>query len=564
MYKSSDIPLYVIGHQNPDTDAICAAIGYADLLQKKGVPHVVPARCGSIPKRTEWVLNQAKVNAPVLLNHVCATAEMMCQNDAVKISDDATFNAAYHFMLSSGVRNIPVVNAQNEFCGLLNYLDLLQLIMPVSTNAEEVRRSKASPLKVAETLGAKVLGSPIEKEEREIVQLVGASSAEVVQRRLDFAKSAGDVNFYAVICGDRPEIHQLAIEFGVGMLVVTAGFQVSDELITQATKRGVTILQCEQDTGTVSKLIRCARKVKDVLESDVVTVSSTDTVDDLIERLAKHKQSIFPVINAKGGKFMGIITKSCLLDPPHTRLVLVDHNEFSQAVKGIESAEIVEVLDHHRLAGDIVTSQPIRYINEPVGSSSTLVAREYRYAGIDIPKGVAMCLIAGMLTDTLNLTSPTTADLDREILPWLCEIAGVDAATFTRQIFESGSLLANNTAYEAIDTDRKVFEEGGALVSISHIEECGLELFEGRREDLEKEMASLVIRENFDLALLIVTDVTQHHSVIIAKGNDNIIEMLPYARDEDGLFQGPGVVSRKKQVFPDVCEAVRLSAQVVN
>ena len=557
MYKSSEIPLYVIGHKNPDTDAICAAIGYADLLQKKGNANVIPARCGEIPVRTAWVLEQAGMEVPYLLSHVHATAEMICTKDVVKVNEDDTFLSAYHLMVSSGVRSIPVVNAENKFCGLLKYLDLLQLLMPVDADIESVKKVRASPLKVSQTLQAEVEGADLCSEEREIIQLVGASSEQEFTKRIQQAKEKGDVGSYAVICGDRPAIQKMAIDEHVRMLVVTGGFKVAKELADQAKLNGVTILHCKQDTGTVSKLIRCSRMVSEALDQDLVKLYGNETVESLQDRLADLKQNMFPVINPSDETFMGIITQSSLIDPLRIKLILVDHNEFSQAVNGIESADVVEVVDHHRLAGDIVTSQPIRYINEPVGSASTLVAREFRYEGLELSKGVATCLIAGLVTDTLNLTSPTTADLDREILPWLCEIADLDPADFTAKIFESGSLLATCTAEEAIDTDRKIFEENGAKVSISHIEECGLNLFKNRHDDLIVELERMVEAEGYDLNLLIVTDITSHHSVLLARGNEGIIKALPYERGDDGIFQGPGVVSRKKQVFPAVCQALR-------
>lgn len=560
MYNSTDMPTYVIGHQNPDTDAICAAIGYADLLRKKGSPEILAARCGEIPTRTAWVLNEAGVEAPLLLNHVHTTAEMICVSDVVTIRDNATFLTAYDLMLEHQLRSIPVLDLEGKFCGLLNYLDLLQLLMPMATDEVSVRKTIACPHHVVETLKADIVGAPLESGQRDLIQLVGASSEESVEKRLADADVNGDINSYVLICGDRPQVQRQAIERGVCMLIVTGGHHVSDELITAAKERGVMVLECNQDTGTVSKLVRCARMVKDALESNVVHVKSTDTLGDIKTQITQSEQHVFPVIDTESGDFTGVITKTSVLDPPKIKLVLVDHNEFSQAVSGVEESDIVEVIDHHRLAGDVLTSQPIRYINEPVGSSSTLVAREYRYAGIDIPKEIALCLIAGMVTDTLNLSSPTTADLDREILPWLCDIAGVDATVFTRQIFESGSLLANNTAYEALDTDRKAFEEAGVRVSISHIEECGLSLFEGKHKELVEELDKLVTAQGFDLALAIVTDITTHHSVILASGDAGIIAELPYERDADLIFQAPGVVSRKKQVFPAVCQAIRTAS----
>ncbi|MGB2266070.1 MAG: DHH family phosphoesterase, partial [Akkermansiaceae bacterium] len=405
MSATPNMPLYVIGHKNPDTDAICSAIGYADLLQKKGVVEAVPARCGSVPTRTAWVLDQVGMDKPLLLDDVSATAEMICRREVVKVSNEATFLEAYQLMLSEKVRSIPVVNSENQLCGLLKYLDLLQLLMPIETDAESVRRMIACPEKIAVTLDAEVEGAELKPKEREIVQLVGASSVDTVQKRLRHASEVGDIESYVVICGDRPIIQRIAIESGVCMLVVTGGFDVAEDLIEAAKQKGVVILKCQQDTATASKLIRCSRMVSHALDDDIIRVMAHDTVRVLRDGLAAAKQDLFPVIDPGNNCLMGVISKSDLIDPPRIRLVLLDHNEYSQAVEGVEHAEIIEVIDHHRLAGDLVSREPIRCINEPVGSSCTLVAREYRYAGIEVPKGVAKCLIAGMVSDTLNLTS---------------------------------------------------------------------------------------------------------------------------------------------------------------
>jgi len=561
MFNSqTEMPLYVIGHRNPDTDAICAAIGYADLLRRKGKPEALAARCGPVPARTAWVLKQAGVPKPVLLDDVNATAEMICRKKVVKVNENDTFLSTYHLMVENGVRSIPVVNAENELRGILKFLDLLQLLMPTSTDAESVRRMPASPIKIQDTLKADSVGAPLDRLEKEIVLLVGASSSETVGKRLKKAVAKGDVSSYVVMCGDRPTVQRIAIEFGIHLLVVTSSFEVAPDLILLAKEKGVSILRCYQDTATVVKLIRCSRMVKNALNQEVLKVMADDSVQGLRKALAAHSQDLFPVIDPGDDSLMGVISKSDLIDPPRIRVVMVDHNEYSQAIEGIEAADVVEVIDHHRLAGDIMSREPIRYLNEPVGSSSTLVAREYRYAVVEMPRGIAMCLIAGMVSDTLNLTSPTTTDLDRETLQWLCQIADIDAAEFTHDFFASGSMLAHGTGADAVGEDRKVFEESGAKVSISHVEESGLELFAGKQDELLASLDSLVAHKGYDLALLIITDINIHHSVLLASGDKRIVDALPFERDADGVFQAPGVVSRKKQVFPAVCQAIRWAA----
>lgn len=560
MSSSSNMPLYVVGHQNPDTDAICSAIGYAELLRMKGMKEARAARCGAIPARTAWVLEQAGMPRPLLLDDVSVTAEMICRKKVVSVQEDATFLTAYQVMLTKGVRSLPVLAADGKLKGLLKYLDLLQLLMPSATDPESVRRMYACPEKMASTLDAKITGGELVAGEKEIVQLVGASSIEAVNRRLNLATEKGEVGSYVVVCGDRPIVQRAAIENRVGMLVVTGGFEVADDLVEMAVQNGTVILMCQQDTATVAKLIRCSRMVSHALDNEIIHLMADDRVKMIRDTLANHKQDLFPVIDPGDDSLVGVISKSDLIDPPRIRLVLVDHNEYSQAIEGVEEAEVIEVIDHHRLAGDLVSREPIRYLNEPVGSTSTLVAREYQYAGMEMSREIALCLIAGVVSDTLNLSSPTTSDLDREILPWLCDTAGVDAHQFTLDFFASGSLLAHNTASEAIQADRKVFEENGAKVSISHVEECGLDLFDSNHRALAESLDTLIESKGYDLALLIVTDITRHHSVLLASGNDTIIHALPFEREKNGVFQAPGVVSRKKQIFPAICQAIRVAA----
>lgn len=237
-------------------------------------------------------------------------------------------------------------------------------------------------------------------------------------------------------------------------------------------------------------------------------------------------------------------------------MVLVDHNEFAQAVTGVDEAEILEVIDHHRLAGDLVSREPIRFLNEPVGSTSTLVARKFIHRNLKPSKGVAMCLCAGLISDTLMLTSPTTTDLDKEMLEWLAPIAGIEPAEFTKEFFAVGSLLLGGTAEEIVTTDRKEFFEDGIKVSISQIEERGVTKFDCRKAELEEKLEEVRARCACDLALLVVTDIATHNSYILAAGNEVLMDALPYEK-RDGVLFAPGVVSRKKQIFPSVWEACR-------
>ncbi|MFD0895166.1 putative manganese-dependent inorganic diphosphatase [Luteolibacter ambystomatis] len=558
MSDRTRLPFYVIGHKNPDTDAICSAIGHAALLRATGEEDATAARCGDVPQRTAWVLEKAGMEAPELVTDVRTTAGMICRREVIQADLSDTFLIAYRRMLSSGVRCVPVTDATGHVHGILRYIDLLELLLPNEAQEMAFRTVRASFLKIADTLGAESLGAPISGEDEEdIILLVGASSQNSVNARLKSAAKEGRIGRVLVICGDRPIVQRYAIEAGARALLVTGDNLIDPALTKLAAEKGVVVLTCHHDTASCSTLIRCSRTVRHVMETKFITVVPSEPMSRLRKRLASEDQDLFPVIDPREGTMKGVISKSDLVDPPRLRVALVDHNEYAQAVNGVEEAEVVEVIDHHRLAGDLVSREPIRYLNEPVGSTSTLVARKFVHRGLAPESGVAMCLSAGIISDTLCLTGPTTTDLDREMLKWLTGIAGIEAETFTEQFFAVGSLIATGTAGEILNADRKEFTDDGHKVSISQVEERGLHGFGPRREEVETALRQLVISNGYNLAVLAVTDVSRHHSIILAAGDPDILAKLPFAPVDETLFDAPGVVSRKKQIFPAVSEALQ-------
>jgi len=554
------LPFYVIGHKNPDTDAICSAIGYAALLRAVGEERdAVAARCGEISHRTKWVLERAGFEPPTLITDVRTNAGMISHRKVIKVSTNDTFLTAYRRMLAAEIRCVPVEDEQGNLCGILRYIDLLRLLLPADTEGLSVRTVHASLAHIAATLQAETDGGTVPDSEEDLILLVGASSQESVERRLQLAREDGMLSRFLVLCGDRPIIQRVAIEFGVRALLVTGGNEITNEIRDFAKARGVIILLCAQDTASASTLIRCSRTVRHVMERNFETVCPTEPVSSLRKRISSSDQDLFPVVDPGTGNMIGVISKSDLINPPRIRLALVDHNEYAQAVNGVEEAEITEVIDHHRLAGDLVSREPIRYLNEPVGSTCTLVGRKFFHRGLVPAPGVAMCLCAGIVSDTLCLTSPTTTLLDREMLTWLGSVAGVDPKKFTEEFFAVGSLIASGTPAEILNADRKEFTEQGLSVSISQVEERDLHGFAARRQELEAVLKELHISRNYDLSILAVTDVALHHSMILAIGQEPALAKLPFERMDCTLFHAPGVVSRKRQIFPAVCEAIQHS-----
>ncbi len=412
---------------------------------------------------------------------------------------------------------------------------------------------------IAGTIDGKCLtGETLSEEENQNILLVGASSEPSVRTRLANYKRKGIVQDLVVICGDRPNVQLYAVEHGVRALVTTAGSSPSLDIIETAQATGTCILSTPWDTASVGQLIRCSRKVRNRFtrimrcfreyaspgtaagrrQAQAGPVPGDEREDEQDDRRPEQDRSC---------------RSAC------TRVALVDHNEFSQAVKGVEEAEIVEVMDHHRLGTQLSTRDPIRFLNEPVGSTSTLVARRFYHRDAEPSRSTAICLCAGILSDTLNLTSPTTARADREMLEWLTGIAKIDAKKFTEEFFATGSLLRSKTAPSAIvQADRKTFTEYGHKISISQIEEIGMYGLKEVQEDLLEELRKLEKEEDLKLACLLVTDIVTHDSMLLAVGDEEVLEHIEYERLDPNLFAAKDVVSRKKQLFPAISRALKV------
>jgi len=559
MHKPSDTPIFVVGHKNPDTDAICSAIGHADLLRNVGHVNAEAIRCGEVPERVAWVLEQASIEAPRLVEDVRATADMLCaQREVFSVCTSDTFLTAYRHMLSASLRSLPVVDDNNNIVGLLKFTELLQLLMPSQTEGIPVKTVHTSLRSAVATLGGESIGADLPEtyEEEELVMFVSASSIDTMNSRLSEGVNHDCSGNKIAICGDRPDVQELVIQSDVRGLVVTGGFEVPAHLLELAKEKGIVVISSPLDTASTVQMMRCSRTVQSALCKEFLCVEDVEAITDFKPRLTSSTQDLFPVVKAGTRQLLGVFTKGDLVDPPRNRIVLVDHNEYSQAVRGVDEAQVLEVIDHHRLGGNIVSTEPITYLNEPVGSTCTLVARKYKYRGLVPDRGIALCLCAGLISDTLNLTSPTTTDVDREILEWLCEIAQIDAATFTKGFFEAGSLLLHGSEEDILGVDCKEFSDHGVTYSISQIEEIVIDSLSTRQNEIEKALEKRVALNGYDFAILAVTEISSHRSIILAAGNERILNALPYDKMPQGAWDAPGVVSRKKQILPTVGVAI--------
>ncbi|GDX96897.1 manganese-dependent inorganic pyrophosphatase [Planctomycetia bacterium] len=539
----------VFGHRNPDTDAICSALAYADLLRRTTRPDAVACCCGPPNKRTEHVLERAGLAAPRMVMDVRPQVEDVCRRQVVTASFGDSFHEAWLRMKEGDLRAIPVIDADRRVVGVLSVLELMDLFFHDGGDPLRARTVTTSLDKIRTVLGGEFQHAIDPLRHDELLVMVGAMSAEGFTERMEKLPN----HRLIVVCGDRPTIQLPAIEHGVRAIVLTGGFRLSSGLADLARLRGVSVIVSPFDTVNTTLRLKSSQFVDPVVETSVVTVPAKAPVAEARALAERSAQPVFPVVG-DDGRLVGLAFKSDLISPPRPRLVLVDHNELGQAVAGADEAEIVEVLDHHRLGGGLKSTQPIRFINEPVGSTCTLVARQFRAAGIRPEPGIALCMASGIISDTLHLRSPTTTDTDREILGWLAGLCGVDLEAYARDFFEIGSALRSSKPAEVIREDCKEFSEQGVRFSISQIEETGFDLFWERKEELRTALEEFATRQRLDFSALLVTDVVTNGSLLLLSRESDAWEETNYPRLDRGLYSLKGIVSRKKQLLPLVSQ----------
>ena len=359
----------------------------------------------------------------------------------------------------------------------------------------------------------------------------------------------------AVVVGDRWDIQNIAIREGVRVVIVTGAIAVEPKTIEAARKRKVSVITSPHDTATTAALCRAAVAVRHVLNEDFLCFRENAPLGAVRDEATSSGFLVFPVLDTLG-KTVGILSKTDFLKTVTRKLILVDHNELSQAVQGADEVEIIEIIDHHRI-GSLVTQHPILFRNEPVGSTSTIVADCYFRQGVDMPRNIAGLLLAGVVSDTLNLTSPTTTPRDVEILKRLEQLSQVNAREFTEKLFASGSLLTLKPAPQAVNTDCKEYREGPAVFSVAQIEEVGFDQFWKRKDELLAALEAFRAKNACHFSSLMITDIATQSSLLLVVGDEKFIKRIDYPRLEPGIYELRDVVSRKKQLLPYLTHCLR-------
>ncbi|NJK92055.1 MAG: putative manganese-dependent inorganic diphosphatase [Blastochloris sp.] len=539
------MPTYVIGHKNPDTDAICSAIGYAHLLALTTMPEAEPARCGELNSRTSFVLEKAGLPSPRLVMDVRPTASQILRREVISASEDETLSVVFERMNQHGLRNIPVLDQTQRMTGLISIMKMLDLLLPGGQDTRAARLIPTNLRRIGQSVNGHFQNSVSPDQEEEFILTVAAMRAEAFIDRL----REYPADRILLVVGNRPTVQRPAIEYGVRCLVISGGYELDPELLLLAREKGVTVLVTAMDTATTTLAIKCSKPVIHALTKDFMSFSEKTLISEIQEKVRATPQVLFPVLDAEQ-KIVGVFSKSDLISPPLTQLILVDHNEFSQAVTGVEHAEVLEVIDHHRLGGNLVTREPIRFINDPLGSTCTIVSRLFRQQGLTPTPSIALCLAAGIISDTLNLSSPTTTTQDREILHWLGTLTPIPLQQFSEDFFSTGSALQVLDSDQIVRADAKEYAENGWKIIAAQVEEQGLDRFWEREKELTQALETLRQERRLDFACLLITDITLHTSLLLVQGHADIIAQIDYPQLSPNLYELEGIVSRKKQLLP--------------
>ncbi|MCF6238352.1 MAG: putative manganese-dependent inorganic diphosphatase, partial [Candidatus Marinimicrobia bacterium] len=464
---------------------------------------------------------------------------------------EAPLMHALELMRQRDIRMLPVVKADGRPLGALILKRLTEHIF-LPREGRPIRQVFSSPSSIRICLQATAVNLVDETRTEELDLFVAAMSVESFHKHL----AEVDPRRIVVFAGDRQDVQQDAIELGVRLLVVTGGLAIDEDLVALARRQEVSILCTSFDTATSALLARMSTPVRHLANADIPKAHLDDRLDGIRKVLMRSTSPGVMILDDEG-MVCGVATKSDLLRPSPLKLVLVDHNELLQAVPGADQVEILEVIDHHRL-GNFHTETPIRFINQPLGSTCSVVATLYRQAGIEPEPMAASLMLAGLLSDTVLLKSPTTTDIDRELVGWLGKCSGLNPLEFGRQMFQAGSALAAYANVEALLTaDFKEYEVGNYRFGIGQVEVVAFQEFDDRREEIVQGLEALVDKYDLELAGLLVTDIVQQNSQLVVCGDRDMIAAIGYPQLESGRFELKAVLSRKKQLIPHLLRAFK-------
>lgn len=542
--------VYIIGHKNPDTDAVVSAVAYAKLKKLLGMENYKAARAGHLNPQTAYILDKFGVPRPEYLPDLVPKVKFFMQNEVETVAENSSIWEAIGLMEKNENRVMSVVDKEGKYCSLLHYSGFAKGVLSI-LNPEKKHRFPTTISLISKTLNAQPIFIAGNAEDTFKASIhVASSSIETFEKRLD-AHSSEDI---VVIASDRKDIHKICIEHKVKLLITTSNCVIDKELKSLAEKNGVSVIVSPYSTAPTSMLIAYSMPVSFMGDTEIKTVNINDTVSKIKDIFKEAHCKYLPVVDNEN-KVIGMISEHDLMKEPNIEVILVDHNEMSQAVEGVEHYKIQEVVDHHRI-GAIPTKNPITFINRPVGSTSTQIAGMFQEHKIALPKDIASLLLCGILSDTLILQSATTTNVDREMAEYLSSITDLDIKDIGNEILIAGSNVSGRDAGELVRQDLKEYAEGKVVYTVSQIEVGSTKEVLGRKDEFIKELEIESRSRKALFSCLLVTDITTLSSIMLIHCDPKFEQFINFPKQEDNAYYLQGVVSRKKQLIPLITERV--------
>ena len=542
----------VIGHRNPDTDSICSAICYANLKQAVTGEEYMPARAGHVNGETQFVLDYFGAEEPQLVEDVRTQVRDIEIRKTKGVADNISLKRAWNIMQENNVVTIPSVREDGTLEGLITVGDITKTYMNIY-DSSILSKANTQYSNIIETLEAELI--------------IGSAEAYFDQGKVLIAAANPDLmEFYIephdlVILGNRYESQLCAIEMGADCIIVCEGAAVSMTIKKIAQERGCTIIATTYDTYTAARLINQSMPISYFMTREhLITFNSDDYIDEIREVMASKRHRDFPILD-KDGRYLGMISRRNLLGAKGKQVILVDHNEKNQAVAGIENAEILEIIDHHRL-GSLETVSPVYFRNQPLGCTSTIIYQMYQEAGIKVEPKIAGLLCSAIVSDTLLFRSPTCTPVDEMAARALADIAGIDIEKYAMEMFSAGSNLKDKSDEEIFYQDFKRFTSGKVTIGVGQITSLNggeLDKLKGRMEAF---MEKALENNGLDMIFFMLTNILTETTELICEGQGALqlagkafhqdIELLEEEGLKEPVLRLPGVVSRKKQLIPEL------------
>lgn len=542
--------VYVIGHKNPDTDSICSAICYAYLKKSITNKNYIPKRAGELNGETAFVLNHFGIEEPEYVENVYTQVKDVEYRHMDGVSGEISIKEAWEILSAAHATTLPSVDKHGYLSGIITVGDIAMTYMEVYDN--KIIATAQTPYgNIIDTLSAELIVGNRKNQVTSGKVLIAAANPDMMENYI----SKGDI----VILGNRYESQLCAIEMEAQCIIICDGASVSKTITKLAEDRGCSIIRTPYDTYTAARLINQSIPIRHFMKkTNLITFQTEDYITDIRSVMASERHQYYPVLD-EYGKYVGLISQRNYLNANPKKVILVDHNERSQTVDGIDEVSLLEIIDHHRLGG-IQTMNPVYFRNQPLGCTATIIYQMFLENGIEIPKEIAGLLCSAIISDTLMFRSPTCTVIDKDACEKLAAIAGIDIESFSVSMFKAGSKLKNKSDDEIFHQDYKIFSSDDFTIGIGQITAFDAGILDDIKPRIEKYMESIYDSKNVNILLFMLTNIFTENTELLFYG-DNAEQLIQKAFKLENVSNNSvflkDVVSRKKQVIPTIINALQ-------